>query len=96
MNGEISVNSVYTKGSTFIVMLEQDIVDAEELGSFTLASHGRKRKDDSYQQSFEAPDAHLLVVDDNDMNLKVVSKLLAATKIKIDTASSGAECLKLT
>ena len=96
MNGEISVNSVYTKGSTFIVMLEQDIVDEKELGSFTLDSHTRSRKDESYQQSFEAPEAHLLVVDDNDMNLKVVSKLLAATKIKIDTASSGAECLKLT
>jgi len=96
MNGEISVNSVYTKGSTFIVMLEQDIVDEKELGSFTLDSHTRSRKDESYQQSFEAPEAHLLVVDDNDMNLKVVSKLLAATKIKIDMASSGAECLKLT
>ena len=44
MNGEISVNSVYTKGSTFIVMLEQDIVDEKELGSFTLDSHTRSRK----------------------------------------------------
>ena len=38
-----------------------------------------------YRQSFEAPDAHILVVDDNDMNLMVVSKLLAETKIQIDT-----------
>jgi DNA-binding response OmpR family regulator len=36
------------------------------------------------------------VVDDNDMNLMVVRKLLSETKIQIDTASSGAECLKLT
>ncbi len=36
------------------------------------------------------------MVDDNDMNLKVVRKLLSETKIHIDTASSGAECLKLT
>ena len=47
-------------------------------------------------ESFEAPDAHILVVDDNDMNLMVVTKLLAETKIQIDTASSGAECLRLT
>ena len=96
MGGEISVNSVYTKGSKFIVALEQDIVDDKELGAFTLASRTRARSDGPYRQSFEAPDAHILVVDDNDMNLVVVTKLLAETKIQIDTASSGAECLKLT
>ena len=96
MGGEISVNSVYTKGSKFIVALEQDIVDDKELGAFTLASRTRAQSDGPYRQSFEAPDAHILVVDDNDMNLVVVTKLLAETKIQIDTASSGAECLKLT
>ncbi|MEY8404300.1 DegV family protein [Oscillospiraceae bacterium 44-34] len=96
MGGEISVNSVYTKGSKFIVTLEQDIVDEKELGTFTLASRAKLHDEGGYQQSFEAPDAHILVVDDNDMNLMVVTKLLSATKIQIDTASSGAECLKLT
>uniref|UniRef100_UPI002599257A DegV family protein n=1 Tax=Phocaeicola sartorii TaxID=671267 RepID=UPI002599257A len=89
-------NSVYTKGSQFIVMLEQDIVDEKELGTFTLASRMKIHEREQYKQSFEAPDAHILVVDDNDMNLMVVRKLLAETKIQIDTASSGAECLKLT
>ena len=96
MGGEISVNSVYTIGSTFVVMLEQDIVDDRELGTFTLASRTKVHESETYQQSFEAPDAHILVVDDNDMNLLVVKKLLAETKIQIDTASSGAECLSLT
>ncbi len=96
MGGEISVNSVYTKGSKFIVTLEQDIVDKKELGTFTLASRVKNREGEPYRQSFEAPDAHILVVDDNDMNLMVVRKLLSETKIHIDTASSGAECLRLT
>ena len=96
MGGEISVNSVYTKGSTFLVMLEQDIVDDVELGSFTLESRAKVHEGERYRQSFEAPEAHILVVDDNDMNLMVVRKLLAATKIQIDTASNGLECLKLT
>ena len=96
MGGEISVNSVYTKGSIFIVTLEQDIVDAKELGRFDLSSRTRVHEGEPYRQSFEAPDAHILVVDDNDMNLMVVSKLLAETKIQIDTASNGAECLRLT
>lgn len=96
MGGEISVNSIYTKGSKFIVTLEQDIVDEKELGTFTLASRAKLHNEGSYRQSFEAPEAHILVVDDNDMNLMVVAKLLSATKIQIDTASSGLECLKLT
>ncbi len=96
MGGEISVNSVYTKGSTFLVMLEQDIVDDKELGTFTLDSRVRNRSGEQYRQSFEAPEAHILVVDDNEMNLMVVRKLLSATKIQIDTALSGAECLRLT
>ena len=96
MGGEISVNSVYTKGSTFIVTLDQDIVDERDLGTFTLASRVRAHSGETYRQSFEAPDAHILVVDDNDMNLMVVTKLLAETRIQIDTASSGAECLRLT
>lgn len=96
MGGEISVNSVYTKGSTFIVMLEQDIIDEREFGTFTLASRVKAHDGEQYRQSFEAPDAHILVVDDNEMNLVVVSKLLSATRIQIDTALSGAECLQLT
>ena len=96
MGGRISVNSVYTKGSIFIVELDQDIVDGRELGTFTLASRMKVHNGEQYKQSFEAPGAHLLVVDDNEMNLMVVRKLLAETKIQIDTALSGAECLKLT
>ncbi len=96
MDGEISVNSVYTKGSKFIVMLEQDIIDDSELGTFTLTSRVKAHEGEQYRQSFEAPDAHILVVDDNEMNLVVVRKLLSATKIQIDTASSGEECLRLT
>ena len=96
MGGEISINSVYTKGSTFQVTLDQDILDDKELGTFTLASRVKTREGEQYQQSFEAPDAHILVVDDNDMNLMVVRKLLSATRIQMDMALSGAECLKLT
>ena len=62
MGGEISVNSVYTKGSKFIVSLEQDIVDDKELGTFTLATRTRAKSDGPYRQSFEAPDAHILEI----------------------------------
>ncbi|MEY8338730.1 DegV family protein [Lachnospiraceae bacterium 62-35] len=96
MGGEISVNSVYTKGSTFLVILDQDIIDDKALGTFTLASRVKTNGGEQYRQSFEAPEAHILVVDDNEMNLMVVRKLLSATKIHLDTALSAADCLRLT
>lgn len=77
MGGKISVNSVYMNGSTFLVMLDQDIISERELGTFTLTSRMKAREGEQYKHSFEAPDAHLLVVDDNEMNLMVVSKLLS-------------------
>ncbi len=56
----------------------------------------RTYEGEQYKQSFEAPEAHILVVDDNEMNLMVVRKLLSATKIHLDTALSAADCLRLT
>ena len=43
---------------------------------------------------FIAPDAKILVVDDNLMNLKVVEGLLRPYQIKVYTATSGKEALK--
>lgn len=96
MGGEISVNSVYTKGTTFQVMLEQEIIEEKELGVFSLETRVNAKGRAQYKQSFEAPKAQLLIVDDNEMNLMVAKKLLSDTKVQIDTASSGAECLKQT
>ena len=45
--------------------------------------------------SFEAPEASILVVDDNDINLDVFQELLKHTKMNIVTADSGKACLEL-
>ncbi len=96
MGGRITVDSIYTKGSTFTVLLEQQIVDEKPIGirDFTIRNKAETRK--RYKTSFEAPEARVLIVDDNSMNLTVAEKLLRATKVRVDTASSGRECLRLT
>ncbi len=96
MNGEISVNSVYTKGSTFIVSIPQQISDETEIGDLNLESRHQLRAREHYRQSFEAPEARILFVDDNETNLLVAKKLLNDTLSNIDTALSGAEALRLT
>ncbi|MBO5486619.1 MAG: DegV family EDD domain-containing protein, partial [Eubacterium sp.] len=96
MDGEIAVNSVYTKGSTFVITLPQEVVDEEELGELNLETRHALNERKHYKQSFEAPKAHVLIVDDNETNLMVAEKLLRDTKVNIDTVSSGGECLKKT
>ena len=96
MGGDISVNSVYTKGTTFVITLPQEIVSEEEIGEIDLEAHSAINAKKYYQRSFEAPRAHILIVDDNEANLMVEAKLLRDTKIQTETVSSGAECLQKT
>lgn len=96
MDGEIAINSVYTKGSTFVVTLPQEIVDEKNIGELNLESQHAMNERKHYKQSFEAPKAKILIVDDNETNLMVEEKLLRDTKVQVDLASSGATCLRKT
>lgn len=95
MDGEITVDSIYTKGSVFTVVLPQKIIDETPIGTVKFLSRNRGEIEE-YQQSFEAPEARILIVDDNDMNSMVESKLLEATKVQVDVAKSGEQCLHMT
>lgn len=93
MGGDIAVNSVYKKGSTFVVTLPQEIVGEDKLGELNLEARHAMNVREHYKQSFEAPRAHILIVDDNETNLMVAEKLLRDTKVQIETVTSGAQCL---
>lgn len=94
MNSSLKVESEYGKGSIFSFVLEQKVNGEEVVGEFDMQ---KKRDLDlaRYQAVFTAPEAKVLVVDDNAMNRKVFSNLLKQTKIQIDEASSGQACLEL-
>ncbi len=96
MDGEIEVNSVYRKGSTFVVTLPQKIVGEEKIGELALEARHALNTREHYKQLFEAPKAHILIVDDNETNLMVAKKLLRNTQVNVDAVTSGAECLKRT
>ncbi|MCR5283042.1 MAG: EAL domain-containing protein [Lachnospiraceae bacterium] len=94
MNGDISVESVYGKGSTFTVTLPQKVVGGEKLGDLSKRQvYGDKDKET--QRPFYAGDAKILLVDDTPVNHIVVRELLSSTGIQIDEASSGEECLEM-
>ncbi len=95
MHGSISVDSIYTKGSTFTIRIPQNILDASPIDR---SEHALRKnvKRAEYHQSFEAPDARILVVDDNEMNRVVIGKLLRSTRVNVDMALSGKEALEMT
>ena len=96
MGGEVNVNSIYTKGSVFVIRIPQGISDERQLGNLMIESRKSMAMREHYKHIFEAPDACVLIVDDNESNLMVAKKLLRDTKVKIDTALSGEEALRHT
>ena len=95
MGAELSVSSVYGQGSNFSFQIKQKILNPEPIGDFENRYKHSLSQRKEYHESFTAPNAEILIVDDTVMNLTVVKGLLKQTKIKIDTATSGQECLKL-
>ncbi len=91
LHSELTVSSVYGEGSEFSFELCQEIVDATPIG---MLDEHIEVKDLEYQHTFEAPDAKILLVDDNELNRRVFVGLLKETKIQIDEADNGKECLK--
>lgn len=91
MKGELKVESVYGKGSTFTVTIPQKILSEVPIGTFA----GDFSTEDlaSQEDDFIAPEARVLSVDDVPMNLKVFCGLLKDTLINIDTVTSGKACL---
>ena len=94
MDSELLIESEYEKGSVFSFDLEQMIVNSAPLGNFR--KNTRKNNSISVnRKEFTAPDAKVLVVDDNRMNLKVFKGLLKNTKMQISEAESGFRCIEL-
>ncbi len=94
MGSHLEVASVYGEGSTFAFEVEQDVVDWQGLGDFENQVR-RLIVSDADATLIKAPDAHVLVVDDVEMNIKVFRGLLKRTDIHVDSALSGAVCLEM-
>ncbi len=95
MNSSLNVRSEYGVGSTFSFTLKQGIRDRKPVGKFREKYAYSNEKSKKYRTTFVAPNAKILVVDDNSMNLSVVEGLLKNTTIQVDCANSGAAALEL-
>ncbi|MBR5116614.1 MAG: response regulator, partial [Lachnospiraceae bacterium] len=94
MDGGITFESEYGKGSTFTITVPQKVIKAEPVGDFSKAVRNYLNQLETDEVGLYAPHAKLLVVDDNEMNLDVMEGLLRDTKIPTDYVDSGALCIE--
>ena len=94
MDSSLNVRSEYGVGSTFSFVLRQGIRDRKPVGRFREKYAYSNEKIKRFRTTFVAPNARILVVDDNAMNLSVVEGLLKNTKIQVDLASGGEMALE--
>lgn len=94
MDSELQVESEYGVGSKFSFEIRQRIINSEPIGN--LEERIKKLPTQfKYEVTFKAPNAQILVVDDNAINRKVFMNLLKQTKVQIDETESGMECLEM-
>ena len=94
MDGNITVSSTPGEGSVFTVSLPQKILDPMPSGEFELIKEAAPARS-AYKESFHAPEARILVVDDIEMNLKLISALLKKTGMQISVANSGERAIDI-
>jgi len=92
MGGSISVESELGKGSIFSVVIPQEIVSKEPVGEIFAKRNSKKLRVEN-KGKFNAPEAVVLAVDDNRVNLTVLRGLLKRTQVKLDVATGGQEAI---
>ena len=94
MDGSISVKSQQGRGSEFTVVIPQILASSKPMGDFWTKFSATTGTGENYEESFTAENASILVVDDVPVNLQIIKLLLKKTKINVDMAASGEECLE--
>ena len=94
MGGTINVESEYGKGSVFTARIIQRVVDDTPIGNYTDRLERAGLEESGFKPVLIAPKARILIVDDNEMNLEVITNLMRDTRIKMDTAMSGKKCIE--
>ncbi|MCR5774216.1 MAG: response regulator [Lachnospiraceae bacterium] len=95
MGSDIRVKSTYGEGSEVSFSVKQGVVAEVPIGKSTDLYKSAQPERSVHMELFHAPEAKVLVVDDNDMNHMVISNLLKRTRVQVTSAFSGAQALDM-
>lgn len=88
MSGKVTVESEYGVGSTFQLVIKQKIINGMPIGNITDAIKSKKNID-----YIDCSKYTILIVDDDELSIKVTKRILEPYKFNIKTLTSGRECI---
>ena len=88
MNSKLEVESVYGQGSVFSFVLPQKVIDKTPLCDRANVSQNNQQESEEQKTSLYIPDARILAVDDNRVNLVVIKGLLKRTGANVTCVQS--------
>ena len=92
MQGDIQVESEYGSGTCFTIQIKQRVLDMRTVKDMPMTQHAAEAKKG---QMFVCKNYRVLVVDDNVINRKVATAMLASYGFQIHEASSGKAAIEL-
>ena len=90
MDGTIDFKNETGKGTRYIISIDQEVIDDMKIGNITIESQANNE-----ESPLDLTGLKTLVVDDNNVNLKLASRILKQFNLDITTATNGQECIDL-
>lgn len=92
LGGKIWFDSKYGAGTNFYIDLTQKVIDSTPIGDIFKSAN----TDDNHNERFiDFSNYKVLLVDDNELNLKVAKRILSKYKLQITALNNGRECVNL-
>lgn len=91
LDGNITFLNEKGQGTKYSVSLKQKVIDKTPVGNVFLT----KKSNGINTKFLDLSGKRVLVVDDNEINIKLASRLLNQYKLEIDSALSGRQCLDM-
>ena len=91
LDGKFEFKNEIGKGTKYFIKIKQQVISDTKIGDIFL----NDKKKSTLNAILDLSNYHVLIVDDNDINIKLASRLLSQYKFKISTAKSGSMCLDL-
>ena len=88
MGGKVWYDTQYRVGSNFYIEVTQKIIDPTTIGASVAAT-----KPNNTGEKLDCSNYTALIVDDNNLNIKVAKRLLESYKFKIESVTAGKDCV---